>query len=245
VSGSQTKHHVVSRIRVVVKEIAQSLPKCKNEISSKKYIKMFENLSKTINSINQIQVSEVRKEVLLPLVDYIQNKVKANQEIRLNFICTHNSRRSHLSQIWAQTMAFHFGIKNVFCYSGGTEATAMFPKVGETLTNQGFQIQQLSEGKNPVYAVKYDANEEALICFSKTFDDAFNPNSEFAAIMTCSSADEGCPFIAGAEKRLPIRYEDPKLFDGTNLMDAKYAERSLQIASEMYFVFSQINSNNS
>jgi arsenate reductase len=74
----------------------------------------------------------------------------------------------------------------------------------------------------------------------RLFDNGFNPRSEFAAIMTCSSADAGCPFIAGAEKRFPIRYEDPKAFDGTDLMDAKYAERSLEIASELYFVFSQI-----
>ena len=79
---------------------------------------MLEKLSRTIESIAKIAVSEERKEVLQPLADYIQNKVNANEEIRLNFICTHNSRRSHLSQIWAQTMAFQFEIKNVFCYSG-------------------------------------------------------------------------------------------------------------------------------
>jgi arsenate reductase len=202
---------------------------------------MFQNLTLTIASISKITVSEERKEVLQPLIDYIQNKVNHQEEVRLNFICTHNSRRSHLSQIWAQTMAFHFNIKNVFCYSGGTEATAMFPKVAETLTNQGFQIQQLSNTSNPVYAVKFDTNEAAILCFSKTFDDAFNPSSEFAAILTCSSADAGCPFIAGAEKRFPIRYDDPKAFDGTELMDAKYAERSLEIASEMYSIFSKIN----
>lgn len=201
---------------------------------------MNQQLTTTIESISKIIISDERKEVLQPLVDYIQNKIENNLGIRLNFICTHNSRRSHLSQIWAQTMAHHFGIKNLFCFSGGTEATAMFPKVGEIVTNQGFQIQQLSNENNPVYAVKFDENESAIICFSKTFDDAFNPTSGFAAIMTCSSADAGCPFIAGAEKRLPIRYDDPKAFDGTELMDAKYAERSIEIASEMYFVFSQI-----
>ena len=201
---------------------------------------MFQNLNTTIESISKTTIAEERKVVLQPLIDFIQTKVDTQQSIRLNFICTHNSRRSHLSQIWAQTMAFHFGIRNIFCYSGGTEATAMFPKVGETLTNQGFQIQQLSNENNPVYAVKYDENEAAIVCFSKTFDDAFNPTSEFAAIMTCSSADAGCPFIAGAEKRLPIRYNDPKAFDGTEQMNEKYAERSLEIASELYFVFSKI-----
>ena len=201
---------------------------------------MYLSLKNSIENLLNKEISEKRKEVLQPLIDYVQLKLNENQTIRLNFICTHNSRRSHLSQIWAQTMAFHLGIRNVFCYSGGTEATAIFPKVVETLVNQGFQIQQLSENNNPVYAVKYTENENAIICFSKAFDNLFNPKSKFAAIMTCSSADEGCPFIAGAEKRLPIRYDDPKAFDGTDLMDTKYAERSLEIASEMMYVFSQI-----
>jgi len=203
---------------------------------------MYSKINTTIQSISEKTVSSERKAILQSLVDYIQTNVSAGKAVRLNFICTHNSRRSHLSQIWAQTMAFHFGIQNVFCYSGGTEATAMFPKVAETLGNQGFEIQKLSETDNPVYAVKFDENEPAIICFSKKFDAAFNPTSEFGAIMTCSSADEGCPFIAGAAVRLPIRYDDPKAFDGTDLMNAKYAERSLEIAAEMYYVFSSIKS---
>ena len=201
---------------------------------------MLENLSKTIEIIKGIAVPNERKEVLYPLVEYIQNKVNTSEEILLNFICTHNSRRSHLSQIWAQTMAFHFGIDTIFCYSGGTEATALFPKVAETLLNQGFQIEKVSQEQNPVYAVKFDDNEHPIICFSKTYFDAFNPKSNFAAIMTCSNADEGCPMVFGAEGRFPIKYDDPKAFDGTEVMNEKYTERSLQIASELYFVFSQI-----
>lgn len=201
---------------------------------------MFDTLQEKINQIATVAVSEERKEMLDVLVEYIQSKVDLNKEIRLNFICTHNSRRSHLSQIWAQTMAFHFGIKHVFCYSGGTETTAMFPKVGETLVNQGFQIQQLSEGKNPVYAVKFDDNQYPIICFSKAYFHDFNPKNNFGAIMTCSSADEGCPMVFGAEARFSIKYDDPKAFDGTEVMNEKYTERSLEIASEMYYVFSQV-----
>jgi arsenate reductase (thioredoxin) len=201
---------------------------------------MLSNLQKTIEFISKISISEERKDILNPLIDYIQNKVNTREEIWLNFICTHNSRRSHLSQIWAQTMAFHFKIQNIFCYSGGTEATAMFPKVAETLSNQGFQIQKLSEGTNPVYAVKFDENQHPIICFSKTYFDEFNPKTNFAAIMTCSNADEGCPTVFGAENRFPIKYDDPKAFDGTELMNEKYTERSLEIASEMYYVFSKV-----
>lgn len=202
------------------------------------------SIVKNIIEEKLILVSSQRKEVLQPLIEFVQSKVDNRQTVNLNFICTHNSRRSHLSQIWAQTMASHYGVNNVNCYSGGTEVTALFSKVAVTLQNQGFQIQKLSDESNPVYAIKYSENEPPIICFSKTFDDKFNPRLNFAAIMTCSSADEGCPFIAGAEKRLPIRYEDPKIFDGTDLMDVKYLERSIEIASEMNYVFSQIKNNN-
>ncbi|TBX70149.1 protein-tyrosine-phosphatase [Flavobacterium silvisoli] len=201
---------------------------------------MHEILSKSIEQISKMVVPDERQKVLIPLVDYIQNKINHKEEIRLNFICTQNSRRSHLSQIWAQTMAFHFNIKQVYCYSGGTEATAMFPKIEETLIKQGFQIQKLSQEQNPIYAVQFDKNEHPVICFSKTYFDTFNPKSRFAAIMTCNSADEGCPMVFGAEARFPVKYDDPKDFDGTDLMDDKYVERSLQIATEMYFVFSNI-----
>ena len=201
---------------------------------------MFVELQETLKKIDKISISEERKQILQPLIDYISLKASEKAPIRLNFICTHNSRRSHLTQIWAQSMAFYYAIDNVFCYSGGTETTAMFPKVSETLSNQGFQIQKLNETENPVYAVKYNENAHPIICFSKKYDDAFNPESKFAAIMTCSQADGGCPFIAGAEKRIPITYEDPKVFDGTDLMNEKYTERSLEIAAEMNYVFSKI-----
>lgn len=201
---------------------------------------LFPEIENVIATLNFETISEERKTVLQPLVDYIQTKVNNQQEIILNLICTHNSRRSHLSQVWAQTAAAYYGIKNVFSYSGGTEATAMFPMAAKTLAKQGFQIKTIAEGNNPVYAIKYAANAHPVIGFSKTFDDDFNPQSEFAAILTCSSADQGCPFIAGAELRIPITFEDPKAFDNTPQQAEKYEERSLQIATELCYVFSQI-----
>ena len=201
---------------------------------------LFPEIENVINILNFGSISEERKIILQPLVDFIQGKASNGQQIRLNLICTHNSRRSHLSQVWAQTAAAHYGIKNVFCYSGGTEATAMFPMAAKTLEKQGFQIKTIAEGNNPVYAIKYAENEQPIIGFSKTFDDDFNPKSEFAAILTCSSADQGCPFIAGAEVRIPITFEDPKAFDNTPQQAEKYEERSVQIATEMFYVFSLI-----
>ena len=202
---------------------------------------IFEKIADIVSTLDIGTISDERKETLQPLIDFIQSKVNDKNAIRINFICTHNSRRSHLSQIWAQTLAYHFGIPNVNCYSGGTEATALFPMVAETLRNSGFEIEQLSQEANPVYSIKYAANEHPIIGFSKKLDSEFNPKSGFAAIMTCSQADGGCPFIAGAEKRIPITFEDPKAFDNTPQQAEKYTERSLQIATELFYVFSQIN----
>ena len=201
---------------------------------------LFTEIKNTINSFDFNQISAERKTILQPLVDYIQNKAENKQDIRLNLICTHNSRRSHLSQVWAQTAAANYDIKNVSCYSGGTEATALFPMIAETLQHSGFKVKSLSEGKNPVYSIKYSSNELPVIGFSKAYDDDFNPESEFVAIMTCSQADGGCPFIAGAEKRIPITFEDPKVSDNTPQQKQVYQERSLQIGTEMFYVFSQI-----
>lgn len=193
-----------------------------------------------IAQLSTERISEERKRILQPLIEFISSKITKNEEVRLNFICTHNSRRSHLSQIWAQTMANYYQIENVFCYSGGTEATAMFPKVVETLRNQGFEILKLSETENLVYAVKFAENEHAVICFSKKYNDDFNPKSAFAAILTCDSADENCPIVYGAETRIPIKYEDPKKSDGTPEMNETYFNRSLEIATEMKFVFENL-----
>ena len=202
---------------------------------------MFAKLENTIKALREQPIAADRKELLEPLIDYIQNKVNAQQQVRLNLICTHNSRRSHLAQIWSQTAAAFFNIKNVFCYSGGTEATALYPMVTQTLAKQGFTILPLSEGTNPVYAIKYSGNGPPIIAFSKKYDDSFNPESEFAAIMTCSQADGACPFIAGAETRIPITFSDPKAFDASPQQTEKYLESSIQIAAEMFYVFSQIS----
>lgn len=201
---------------------------------------MYQRLTETINQLQLQSIQEERKSILQPLIDFVQQKVSNQFEVNINFICTHNSRRSHLAQVWAQAAAAHFNIPKVHCYSGGTEETALFPKVAETLTNQGFNILKITEADNPVYAIKFGKNALPIIGFSKKYDHPFNPDSAFAAIMTCSQADGGCPFIAGAEKRIPITFEDPKISDGTAEQTKVYAERSLQIAAEIFYVFSKI-----
>ena len=203
-------------------------------------LKMLPTLESTIEKARQLNIPVERIQVLNPLIEYIQSKIDQVKDINLNFICTHNSRRSHLSQVWAQVMAAHYHIQNVHCYSGGTEATALYPAAAKALEESGLKLYPLSIEKNPVYALKFAAGAHPIIGFSKTFDHPFNPKTSFAAIMTCAHADVNCPFIPEAEKRISVTYEDPKTYDGTPEQDEKYSERNRQIAAEMSYVFAKI-----
>lgn len=190
-----------------------------------------------IDHLDTSVLTDDRKEVLKLLKEYIVEKKAAKEPILLNYICTHNSRRSHLGQVWGQTMAHYFDVENVTTYSGGTEETEIYKSVLTTLENIGFDIERIEDRVNPVYAISYSDLSDPIVGFSKKYDDDFNPVSGFAAIMTCSSADVGCPIVSGSEKRFPITYDDPKVSDKTLQEKAIYAARCKQIATEMKFVF--------
>ncbi len=204
----------------------------------KERIQLLPELEQTVHELASAEISEERKQVLHPFIEYIQNKVDRNEEVNLNFICTHNSRRSQFSQIWAQTAADYFNVP-AKCYSGGVEVTAFNERAVESIRRSGFRV--TSEGSNnPVYSVFHSDITKPITAFSKLFDDPINKAEKFAAVMTCSHADENCPFIPGTEQRIPVRYDDPKEFDDTPMEKEKYDERSRQIASEMFYAFSKI-----
>jgi arsenate reductase len=185
-------------------------------------------------------ISEERKKLLLSLAKYISVKIDKGERINLIFICTHNSRRSTMSQIWAETAAEYFSIPNIQCYSGGTEATAFNPRAVKAVKDSGFKIEQIGKFNNPIYLVTYSDKQIPIKCFSKIYSDSFNPQKDFVAIMTCSDADKNCPIVFGAEARFPIRYDDPKKYDGTDVEEIKYVERFEQIGIEMLFLFEKI-----
>ena len=157
-------------------------------------------------------------------------------EARLTFVCTHNSRRSQMAQVWAQIAAAHFDVENVAVFSGGTQATAFHPHAVAALERAGLEIARTDETQNPVYEVLVGRNAN-LACWSKKFDSPDNPSDEFIAVMTCSEADRSCPFVPGARRRIAITYEDPKAFDETPREQEAYDERCAQIAREMLLTF--------
>lgn len=199
---------------------------------------MYFKLEQVIDQINFEEISTERKDSLHVLIDYIQKNKKQGSPIRLNFVCTHNSRRSQFSQIWAAVAAAHFQVA-IESFSSGVEVTEFNENAVASLTRFGFKIDG-NDSENPLYQIQYGEEFPAIEAFSKLLEDTVNPSENFAAIMTCTHADENCPFVPGCAQRISLPFDDPKTYDGTPLESAMYDYRSFQIATEMFYVFSRI-----
>jgi len=186
-------------------------------------------------------INNERKFLLENLSQYISQKQKNNEPTQLVVICTHNSRRSHIGQIWLAAAATFYGVKNVHTYSGGTEATAFNPRAVSALQRVGFEIiTKELESENPTYFASFGFSQTPIKMFSKKYDHIENPKDDFACIMVCSDANENCPFIPGTEGNFSLTFDDPKAFDGTDLETEKYDERVKQIGREIFYVMSQV-----
>jgi arsenate reductase len=194
------------------------------------------------NALINLKIDENRKQLLKSIAFFIAKEMELNKKINLNFICTHNSRRSQLAQVWSSYAANFFKFSEVKSFSGGTAITAFYRNTVKTLQEVGFTF-QLSEfsHQNPVYAINYKNGINPIIGFSKLYDDNYN-KKPFIAITTCDSADEKCPFIPEAIERFHLPFNDPKTFDNTLYQSEKYLETNKQIAGEIHFIFKTINS---
>lgn len=186
------------------------------------------------------EISDARKSQLRKIAAYVGARAQAGQSAKLTFICTHNSRRSHMAQIWAAVAAAYYQIVGVDTYSGGTEATAFNPRSVATMERAGLQVTKAVDGKNPRYEVRFQQAGTPLICFSKVYAAAPNPQTDYCAVMTCSEADAGCPIVVGASLRVATPYEDPKVADDTPDEAPRYDARCRQICREMFYLFSQV-----
>jgi len=191
--------------------------------------------------ITQFQEIPAERKLLLEKISqYVAKKNGAEQLVNLVYICTHNSRRSHFGQVWARVSANYYSIKSVSTFSGGTEATAFNLNAINALQKIGFVIKKINQEINATYQVYFDDKEKPIVCVSKVYDDAQNPNKDFAAIMTCGEAEENCPFIPNVDLRIATTYNDPKEYDNTAMQGVKYDECCKQIALETLYVFSQV-----
>lgn len=186
------------------------------------------------------QISDERKKDLKEIGDYIIEKKTANKRTNLLFICTSNSRRSHMGQIWATTASIYYGIDSLFTFSGGTEATKVNINAVSALRRCGFSVTNSQSGDNPMWFVAMGNEIAGFAIFSKKFSHSINPKKDFCAIMVCSEADKSCPSVDGADLRIALPYEDPKYYDNTPSQDQKYDERCRQIATETFFMMSYV-----
>lgn len=190
------------------------------------------------------QIPDERKADLRELASFIRQEQAAGKVPQLTFICTHNSRRSHMAQLWMAAAMAYANAGTVASYSGGTEVTAFNPRAVKALRDAGFKIESDAAKSNPNHAVRWSEVEEGSNCFSKHYAHEGNPKEGFAAVMTCSQADEACPIVFGAAARFAIAYEDPKLADSTSEEVQRYAERCQQIAREMLYVAKIVRAGN-
>jgi len=203
---------------------------------------LFSAIADYLRALSDEAIAPGRLLLLDELSAYVQTRLRDGQTARLIFICTHNSRRSHLAQVWAQIAAHASGVAPVECFSGGTEITACHPSTLAALARAGLHIQTITRGENPVHLLQYAHGVGPIVAFSKRYDQPPNPTKDFAAVMTCAQADEHCPFVAGAHRRFALTYADPKQADGTPSEAAAYNAACRLIAAEMSYLFRKVGS---
>lgn len=200
-----------------------------------------ENLLNELSSEKHL-ITESRKQELEKFAATIQDAKTKFGKAEIIVICTHNSRRSHLGQVMLKAAAAYKQIDGIQTYSGGTEATAFNPRMLLALQNAGFRINQLDTSKNPKYYIPISDSDFSLdIFYSKRYSENYNPQKDYIAVMVCSQADEACPFVEGAFKRISLPYDDPKDFDGTEKEAEAYNSKIREIGREMYYVAEHLN----
>lgn len=187
-------------------------------------------------------IDENRKSLLEKCAASIAKQITEKSKSEIIVICTHNSRRSQLAELWISLGAIHFNLPSISSFSGGSESTAFNHRMVNALIDIGLEFGIQKAGENPEYTISLDPESQAKLCFSKIYSDDFNPQQDFIAILVCHSADEACPTIFGADERYFIPYVDPKRADDTAEEKTAYADKVLEIGREMLYMISKVNS---
>ena len=181
------------------------------------------------------------------LATWLSANYQPGKPLSVIVVCTGNSRRSILGSSMGNLAATYYGLDDIRFYSGGTDPSAFNKRTIAALKEIGFDIATTGsearrggpETPNPSFRVGWGQGLEAVE-FSKHYADQSNPQQDFAAVMVCTEADEGCPVVEGAGLRISMPYQDPKAYDDSPFEAAKYAERRDDIGRLMLCVLCQV-----
>lgn len=201
-------------------------------------------------SVLEQEFDQINEDRLIEL-EFVASQIVQHQKnaghTDVIFICTHNSRRSQLAQLWLRAACTYYNIENIQTYSGGTEATAFNKRMIDAITRFGFTVKKTNEtyegsDDNFVYHANLgDDENDTTPLFSKKYDHSINPSTDFIAIMVCSQADKDCPFVPGASSRIALPYVDPKIHDGTDEEKIAYDNKVREIGREILYIAKRIS----
>jgi arsenate reductase len=185
------------------------------------------------------RITEERKIVLQHLAACIRQSIADYDRVDMLYVCTHNARRSHFGQVAAALAAAFYGIEQVYTYSAGTETTHVHIQTIKAIEALGCTAHKMDETSNPKYQINF-GGADLLTCYSKTIHDNVLPMHQYIAVMTCTDAEQNCPFLPLATFRIGLPYTDPKIADGTGNEALIYAACLEEILTESLYVFAQL-----
>ena len=204
-------------------------------MSKKLYPRLNATLHEVLESIPAPDQTRIEK--LSKIAEWLSSD-DSNRDVI--FVCTHNSRRSHMAQYWATAAAEFYDIEGIKTHSAGTESTALHPHTVEALAECGFEISSPDNtASNPIYDIRISGMYKGQPGFSKTLTHESLPTSNFCAVMVCDEAAEACPIVPGASLRVPLSFKDPKESDKTPKRRSVYLKRSKEIGREMMWIMEQ------
>jgi len=181
------------------------------------------SLDKYIDNLDNVILEDYQEKRVKKISQELKSSINTYKKIV--FICTHNSRRSQLCEVWGSILSKRFNL-DLFFYSAGTKKTEVYTEVIKSLQRAGLEIDM--EGK-----IKLMHNQIEL--HSKTLDEI--KEDEFIAMMTCSDAEKNCPVDQRSKKNIILFYDDPKKYDRTIHESNEYDKTCRLIASELNAIF--------
>jgi protein-tyrosine-phosphatase len=180
------------------------------------------------------RIAGVHATSIAVVAQHIVRNLEARGQLTLVFGCTHNSRRSILSEVWA-----HVALAGVHprlrALSAGSDPQGVAPGTLGALARAGFTI-SADEQRGWVAT----AGDLRLALRSKRFADLELSDVGFGLVVNCSVLDESCPTVPGSFFRTPLIFDDPRAADGTLSADAAYDRCCAEIARTQFALADEV-----